>query len=100
MPSSDKIDCIQHSSAVAIARPRYSASVLDFETVFCFLELQETRLEPIWTQYPLVLRLSSGHPAQSASEYALSFRSEFGLLLRPKVIVCLRYRIIRLTAAQ
>ena len=54
MPSSEKIDCIQHSSAVAIARPRYSASVLDFETVFCFLELQETRLEPILTPYDKV----------------------------------------------
>lgn len=36
MPSSDKIDCNQHSSAVPIERPPYSPSVLDFERGFSF----------------------------------------------------------------
>jgi hypothetical protein len=55
-------------SAVAFARDLYSASVLDLETVACFLALQEIRLDPKYTTKPPVDLLSSTHHAQSASE--------------------------------
>jgi hypothetical protein len=57
---------------VAFANALYSVSVLERDTVACFLALQETRLGPIKIANPLVERLPSGHPAQSASEKTLS----------------------------
>jgi hypothetical protein len=45
----------------------YSASVLDLETVSCFLELQLIKFPPISIANPLVDLLSSGQLAQSAS---------------------------------
>jgi hypothetical protein len=39
-------DCIQITSAVVLARDLYSASVLDLDTLACFLVLQLMRLEP------------------------------------------------------
>jgi len=48
---------------VAFAKALYSASVLDLETVACFLALHEIRLDPKNTAKPPVDLLSSGHPA-------------------------------------
>jgi hypothetical protein len=42
------------SSAVALARHLYFASVLDLDTVDCFLELHEIRLGQIKTAKPPV----------------------------------------------
>jgi hypothetical protein len=47
----------------------YSAFVLDLDTVACFLALHEMRFGPKKMEKP---PLSSKHPAQSASEKALS----------------------------
>jgi hypothetical protein len=47
---------------------RYSASVLDRDTVFCRLDDHNTRLLPMKTQNPEVERWVSGNPAQSVSE--------------------------------
>ena len=50
---------------------RYSASALDLDTVVCRLEDHEMRELPRNTQKPYMERRVSGHPAQSASEYAM-----------------------------
>ena len=60
-------------SAVAFAMALYSASaVLDLDTVACFLAVQNTKLAPRKTANPPVDFLSSRHPAQFVSEYALT----------------------------
>jgi hypothetical protein len=53
---------IHITSVVAFAIALYSASVLDLETVACFLALQEIKLEPKKTANPPVDFLSSEHP--------------------------------------
>ena len=59
-------------SAVAFAKDLYSASVLDRDTVACFLALQEIRLDPKNTAKPPLDLLSSLHHAQLASGNALT----------------------------
>ena len=55
---------------------RYSASAEDLDTVFCFLDLQDTNELPKKTQYPVVDLRVSGQSAQSESKKALICRSE------------------------
>ncbi|MCI66169.1 hypothetical protein A2U01_0087427, partial [Trifolium medium] len=62
-------NCLSHiSSQAAAAIARYSASTLDFATMFCFLLRHEIKFPPMGTQYPEVDLLSADEPAQSASE--------------------------------
>jgi hypothetical protein len=65
-------DCTHITSAVAFAKNLYSTYVLDQDIVPCFFACQETRLHPKNTAKPHVDFLSSMHPAQSASENALT----------------------------
>ncbi|KAI0494907.1 hypothetical protein KFK09_025053 [Dendrobium nobile] len=58
----------QMVSAVAAASARYSDSVDDLATVFCFLTVQEMRVLPRKVQCPVVDFRVLGSPAQSASE--------------------------------
>jgi hypothetical protein len=58
--------------AVASTIALYSASVLEWDIIFCFLAYQEMRLGPKNTAKPPVDFQSSVHPAQSASENALT----------------------------
>jgi hypothetical protein len=59
-------------SAVILARVLYSASVLDHETVGCFLVLYKTRLQPKNMGKPPIDLLSSEQLAQSASPKPLT----------------------------
>jgi hypothetical protein len=67
-PSSWSRVWIYVNSTAALAIALYSDSVLECETVGCFLELHERIFLPRRTQYPEVERLSSGQLAQSESE--------------------------------
>ena len=63
-------------SALTLARDLYSTSVLDLDTVACFLALHEIRFGPRKTTKLPVDLLSSVQPAQSASENPLTNRDE------------------------
>jgi hypothetical protein len=79
------------SSAVAFIIALYSASVLDLETVGCFLADHEMRLEPKKRVKPPVDLRSSKQPAQSTSEKALKRQDEDLRILIPTEIVPLMY---------
>jgi hypothetical protein len=57
--------------------------MLEWETVACFLELHEIKLQPRNAAKPPVDRLSSIHPAQSASGKALTIIDLDLLMLSP-----------------
>jgi hypothetical protein len=98
--SSFKTDSIHIASATPFPKALYSASVLDLETVGCFLALHEIKFGPTKTANPLVERRSSTSPAQSASLKILTPVS-LDLRIRSHVSsVPLTYRNIRLTASQ
>ena len=76
----------------------YSASVLDLETVACFLAVHEIKLSQRKTAKQPVDRRSSTHPAQSASVNALTSIELDRLNLNPVLIVPLTKRKILFTA--
>lgn len=86
------------TSAVAFASALYPASVLDLETVACFLA--DLRLGPKNIANPPVERLSSRHPAQSELEKALTSVEGDLLKFRPIFSVCFTYLTIRLAAVK
>ena len=90
----------QMISTVALASALYSASVLDRDTVACFLAHQEIRLGPKKIAKPSVDRLSSKHPAQSESEKALTRVEDDLLKVSPTLNVLFTYRRIRLAAVK
>ena len=67
--------CNHCSSHDKEANALYSASVEDLETVFCFLDFQQTREEPMRIQKPVTDLLVSGHLAQSESAKAEILRA-------------------------
>ena len=87
-------------SVVAFANALYSASVLDLETVACFLAHHEIKLGPKNTANPPVERLSSNQPAQSESEKALRSVDDDLLKLRPILRAFLTYLTILLAAVK
>ena len=64
------------TSHVVVAMDLYSALAEDLETMDCFFDLNDINESPRNTQYPVRDFLVSGQPAQSASQYAFSCKSE------------------------
>jgi hypothetical protein len=66
MHNSCGTDCIHINSSVVSAITLYSTSVLDCDTIFCFLAHQDIKLGPKKTVNPSINFLSSEQPTQLA----------------------------------
>jgi hypothetical protein len=100
MYNSFKTTWIDISFAVASVMTLYFVSVLDWETVFCFLAHHEIKLGPRKIAKLPVDFLSSVHPAQSVSGKALTIVEDERRMTNANEMVCLRKWRIRLTAVQ
>jgi hypothetical protein len=78
----------------------YSASVIDLDIVFCFLSLQEMRLQPRNTTKSHVDLLSSTLCAQSVSKKALTRVESDFQIFNPSLMNCFIYLNILLIAIQ
>jgi hypothetical protein len=80
IPSSCNSVCIHIISALAFTMALYSASMLEREIVGYLQALHDTRFDPKNMANPPIDRLSSRHPAQSASENSLtSMEGDFSI---------------------
>lgn len=71
-PSSPSSIFTHSNSAIVSATLRYSASVVDLDTVGCFFELHESRFDPKKIRYAPWLLQSILSPPQSTSENAIN----------------------------
>jgi hypothetical protein len=99
-PKSLSVNVIQSSWEQQLVAATYSASVVDWATVDCLREDQETSEEPKNWQVPEVDFLLTRHPAKSASEKPRSKREEDAEYQRPSSWVYWRYLKIHLTACR
>src|SRR5438876_10616725 len=97
-PKSLKVEIIQSNWEQQLAVATYSASVVDWATLDCLREDQETSEEPKNWQVPEVDLRSKRHPAKSASEKPRSESEEADEYQRPNSGLKRRYLIIRFTA--
>jgi hypothetical protein len=97
-PKSLRVYVIQISGEQQLAAATYSASVVDWATLDCLREDQETSKEPKNSQVPEVDFRSTRHPAKSASRKPRSEREKDVKYQRPSSGVYRRYLKIRLTA--
>jgi hypothetical protein len=99
-PKSLIVYVIQSSCEQQIATTTYSTSVVDWATLDCLREDQETSEDPRNWQVPEVDFRSTRHPAKSASEKPRSEREEDVEYQRPSSGVYQRYLKTRLTACR
>jgi hypothetical protein len=97
-PKSLNVYVIQSSYEQQLATWTYSASLVDWATLDCLREDQETSEDPKNWQVPGVDLLSTRHPAKSASEKPRSEREEDAEYQKQSSRVYRRYLKIRLTA--
>jgi hypothetical protein len=99
-PKSLSVYVIQSSWEQQQAATTYLASVVDWATLDCLREDQETNEDPKNWQVPEVDFLWTRYPAKSASEIPRSEREEDAEFQRPTSRVYRRYLKIRLTACR
>jgi hypothetical protein len=99
-PKSLMVYVIQRSWEQQLAAATYSASVVDWATLDCLQEDQDTKEDPKNWQVPEVDFLSNWHPAKSASEKPWSAKEEDAEYQRPKSGVWHKYLKIRFTACR
>ena len=90
-PKSASCYLSQSICAQQLLATMYSASAVERATQACFLLCQEMRLDPRRWQVPLVLFLSSSHPAKSKSEQPIKCIREWEGYHRPTLVVPLIY---------
>jgi hypothetical protein len=91
---------IQRSWEQQLAAATYSASVVDWATLDCLREDQDTKEDPKNWQVPEVDFLSNRHPAKSTSEKPCSTKEEDVEYQRPKSGVWRKYLNMCLTACR
>jgi hypothetical protein len=96
-PKSLMVYVIQRSREQQLAAATYPASVVDWATLNCLREDQDTTEYPKNLQVPEVDFLSNQHPAKSASEKPWSAKEEDAEYLKPKLGVLRKYLKIRFT---
>jgi hypothetical protein len=89
---------IQRSWEQQLDAVTYSTSVVDWATLDCLREDQDTKEDPKNWQVPEVDFLSNWHPAKSVSEIPWSAKEEDAEYQRPKSGVWHKYLNIRFTA--
>jgi hypothetical protein len=91
---------IQRSWEQQLAAAMYSASVVDWATLDCLRDDQDTKEDPKNCQVPEVDFLSNRHPAKSASGKPWRAKEEDAEYQRPKSGVWRKYLNMRLTACR
>jgi hypothetical protein len=99
-PKSLMVYVIQRSWEQQLAVATYSASVVDWATLDCMWEDQDTKEDPKNWHVPEVDFLSNRHPVKSASEKPWSAKEEDAEYHRPKSGVWRKYLKMRLTACR
>jgi hypothetical protein len=97
-PKSLMVYVIQTSWEQQLATTTYSASVVDWATLECLQEDQDTKEDPKNLQVPEVDFLSNRHPAQSTPEKPWSAKEDDAEYQRSKSGQWRKYLNIRLTA--
>jgi hypothetical protein len=99
-PKSLMVYMIQRSWEQQLAAATYFASVVDWATLDCLRENQDTNEDPKNWQVPEVDFLSNRHPAKSASEKPWRAKEEDAEYQRPKSGVWRKYLKMRFTACR
>jgi hypothetical protein len=99
-PKSLIVYVIQRNWEQQLATTTYSGTIVDWATLDCLREDQDTKEDPKNWQVPEVDFLSNRHPAKSASEKPWSAKEENAEYQRPKSRVWRKYLKIRFTTCR